>query len=124
MNKCIKLIQEITGDDYFPIIRFPGGSFNSGSYGTQKQEYKKLLAKSGIYHCDWNAMNGDAEGHSKSAEYLIEKTKSTSSGTNQVVLLMHDSTTKKNTVAALPDIIEYFISEGYTFSTLDKPILE
>jgi len=123
MNQCNDLINEIMGDSYFPIIRFPGGSYNSGTYGSQKQEYKKLLAENGIYHCDWNALNGDAEGSSKTPEQLLERTIESVAGQSQVVVLMHDTTTKKNTVKALPEIIEYFISEGYIFERLDRPVL-
>lgn len=119
---CAKLIQEITKDDYVPIMRLPGGSYNTGTYGEIKQEIIKTLSEKGIYHCNWNALSGDAEGSYKSKAQLVERVKSTSKGKNQVVVLMHDASNKKQTVLALPEIIEYFISEGYTFSRLDKPL--
>ncbi len=36
-----------------------------------------------------------------------------------VVILMHDAAAKQTTADALPMIIEYLISEGYTFHRLD-----
>ncbi|MBP3362037.1 MAG: polysaccharide deacetylase [Clostridia bacterium] len=121
-NKCSEQIKKVTGDDYFPIMRFPGGSFDAGSYGAAKQEYKTLLAQAGVYHCDWNALTGDAEGSPKTTEQMLERIKSSSKNKNQLVVLMHDANNKKQTAEALPKIIEYLISEGYTFSRLDKPI--
>lgn len=119
-NKTAELIKEITGDSYFPLVRFPGGSHNTGTYGEVKQKYKKLLADNGYYFCDWNALSGDAEGSYKTAEQLINRIKSTAEGKTQAVVLMHDAGNKKQTVEALPDIIEYFIKNGYSFSTLNR----
>ena len=119
---CAKLIQDITKEEYVPIMRLPGGSHNTGSYGEIKQELIELLAQNGVYHCNWNSLSGDAETSYKSKSQLINRVKSTSKGKNQVVVLMHDASTKKQTVEALPEIIEYFISEGYVFSRLDKPL--
>ncbi len=119
---CAELIQNVTKDDYVPLMRLPGGSYNSGSYGEIKQELIQLLSEKGIYHCNWNALSGDAEGSNKSKEQLIERIKSSSKDKNQVVVLMHDASNKKQTVEALPEIIEYYISEGYVFSRLDKPL--
>ena len=119
---CAKLIQDITKEDYTPVMRLPGGSHNTGTYGEIKQELIEILSQNGVYHCNWNALSGDAEGSYKSKAQLIQRVKSTSKGKNQVVVLMHDASTKKQTVEALPEIIEYFISEGYVFSRLDKPL--
>lgn len=117
-----ELIKNITGEDYFPIVRFPGGSHNIGTYGEAKQEYKKLLAENKFYYCDWNALSGDSEGSYKTVEQLVKRVKSSVNGKNQAVVLMHDAGNKKQTVEALPEILEYLISEGYEFSTLNKPL--
>lgn len=119
---CAKLIQDITKESYVPIMRLPGGSHNTGTYGEIKQEIIELLSQNGVYHCNWNALSGDAEASYKSKAQLVNRVKSTAKGKNQVVVLMHDASTKKQTVEALPEIIEYFISEGYVFSRLDKPL--
>jgi peptidoglycan/xylan/chitin deacetylase (PgdA/CDA1 family) len=39
-----------------------------------------------------------------------------------VIILCHDAATKQSTVAALPKIIEYLKSQGYTFKTLDQGV--
>ncbi len=121
-NKCAELIKEVTGDDYFPVMRLPGGSYRTGTYGDIKQELKVLLAENDIYHCDWNALSGDAEGSPKTKEQLLERIKSSSKGKNKIVVLMHDASSKKQTAEALPAIIEYLISENYHFSRLDEPM--
>lgn len=119
-NKTAELIQEITGESYFPLVRFPGGSHNTGTYGEAKQKYKALLAQNGYYYCDWNVLSGDAESSYKTPEQLINRIKKTTTGKNQIVVLMHDAGNKKQTAEALPAIIEYLIGEGYSFSTLNR----
>jgi peptidoglycan/xylan/chitin deacetylase (PgdA/CDA1 family) len=36
---------------------------------------------------------------------------------NSIILLMHDASDKTQTVEALPEIIQYYKNEGYTFKT-------
>ena len=43
-----------------------------------------------------------------------------SSGDSRVVILMHDSATKAETVKALPKIIEHYRSKGYSFGSLQN----
>lgn len=120
VQKTHELIQGITNDpDYPKVFRFPGGGYDAGSYGKKKQEYKKTLEQNGFRYCDWNALNGDAEGGSPSASQLVERVKSTAKR-DHIVVLMHDAAAKKTTAEALPQIIEYLISQGYTFKTLDQ----
>ena len=121
INKTVELIREVTGEEDYPkIFRFPGGGFNAGSYGAAKQDYKLVLKENGIRYCDWNALNGDAEGKKRTAEELAERVKKTTNGKEDVVILMHDASAKSTTADALPYVLEYLISEGYTFKTLDK----
>lgn len=115
------LICDITGKKNYPkIFRFPGGSYNSGSYGEQKQAYKETLEKNGYRFCDWNSLNGDAEYKSPTVETLLNRIKSSSSGKEDLIVLMHDSATKKINIKALPVIIEYLLENGYTFDTLNN----
>ena len=39
-------------------------------------------------------------------------------GDNSCCVLMHDLESKSTTVEALPQIIQYFIDQGYTFDVL------
>lgn len=122
IDRVHALITNLTGEaDYPKILRFPGGSFNAGSYAEIKQELKPLVAERGYRYCDWNALNGDAEsGKGFDPEQLVERLKKTASGKEDIVILMHDSATQSATAKALPDIIEYLMSEGYTFKRLDE----
>lgn len=122
INKCYETIKAVgNGEDPFRLVRFPGGSYKSSadSYSPVKQDCKAALKNNGFYYCDWNALNGDAEGKKKNASELLEYMKRNLDGEDNVVVLMHDAATKQATVDALPSIIEYFISEGYTFHRLD-----
>ena len=118
--ECDATIKSImNGEEPFKLIRFPGGSYNAGDHASEKQIYKKTLAENGFYYCDWNALNGDAEGRTKNAEQLLEYLKSNMEGYNNLIVLMHDASAKQATADALPSIIEYIASKGYTFHRLD-----
>ncbi len=44
---------------------------------------------------------------------------STSSNSNNIMILAHDTGAKNTTVSALPKIIEYYQSKGYSFKGID-----
>lgn len=122
VNECYETIKSVTGDEnIFKLVRFPGGSYNSSadSYAPVKQECKVTLREYGFYYCDWNALNGDAEGKTKNAQELFDYMLENLESQNNVVVLMHDAATKQATVESLPMIIEYFLDNGYTFHRLD-----
>lgn len=113
-DRTNNILKNILGENFHnTLFRFPGGSFEK-----YKEPYKELLAEKGYNYIDWNALNGDAEGKDVSAEKLIDNVKNTVKGKEDVVILMHDAAAKKNTVQALPHIIEYLKSEGYVFKVL------
>lgn len=118
---CEDKIRNITdGEEPFKLIRFPGGSYNAGDHAAEKQIYKETLRANGFYYADWNSLNGDAEGAKKDADGLYQYFLNSSSGYNNLVVLMHDAATKQATVDALPRIIEYLLQNGYTFKRLDE----
>ena len=78
------------------------------------------LEEAGYRHCDWNALNGDAEKASPSAEYVVSRLRKTVGDKEDVVILMHDAPAKGVTAKTLPEVIEYLIENGYEFDTLDK----
>ena len=119
IHKTESLIRNITGVEPFKLMRFPGGASNSGKYGTVKQSYKHLLQENGYYYADWNALNGDAEGSSRTPEQLLARIKETAKY-DKIVVLLHDASTKQTTAESLPAIIEYLKSNGYTFKRLDE----
>ncbi len=119
IEKVESLIREVTGEEPFKLIRFPGGGQNAGVYAAEKQQYKLLLQEKGYYFADWNALNGDAEGGTRSADQLVARLKATATQKN-IVVLMHDAADKKTTAEALPAIIEHLKSQGYLFRRLDE----
>lgn len=122
ISKTEELIKSVTDTDeeYYPLIRFPGGSYNAGTYKEQKQLIKEHLNALGYYHCDWNSLNGDAEGTRKDADGLFEYFKKNTNTNKNAVVLMHDAISKQATVDSLPKIIEYMKENGYTFLRLDE----
>jgi peptidoglycan/xylan/chitin deacetylase (PgdA/CDA1 family) len=120
IQSCYDKIKSVSnGEEPFKLIRFPGGSYNAGDHAAEKQVYKTLLAENGFYYCDWNSLTGDAEGATKDAAGLLEYLKSNMGGYNNLIVLMHDAATKQATADALPSVIEYIASQGYTFHRLD-----
>ncbi len=119
IKRTENLIRDTIGEDPFKLIRFPGGSYNSGKYADIKQQCKEVLKQNDYFHADWNCLTGDAEGGSKTPQQLLDRLKETLDGQSQAIILMHDTISKKNTVEALPAVMDYLISEGYTFDTLD-----
>lgn len=114
-------IEAATGGDHkFKLFRFPGGSYNAGDHAAEKQEYKELLRINGFFYVDWDSLTGDAEGKTKNAQELLEYLKSNLDTDSSTVILMHDAAAKTATAEALPLVIEYLLSEGYTFKRLDE----
>lgn len=114
-EKNDKLLKDVLGK-YFStrLIRCPGG-YMSWKGMEPLDEY---LEKNKMVSMDWTSLNGDAEGGRKNAQQLIDYAIKTSKGKEIVVLLMHDTYGKEETVKALPSIIQYFKDNGYEFKTL------
>lgn len=119
VTKTENTIRDITGEEPFKLIRFPGGSYNAGDHAAEKQTYKKVLQENGYYYADWNCLNGDAEASLRSVDELVAKVKSTATSKN-IVVLMHDAAAKTTTPEALGQIIEYLRAQGYEFKRLDE----
>ncbi len=119
IKKTEGIILNTVGEEgYVKVFRFPGGSFEES-----KDPQKNALASIGYKFLDWNALNGDAEAQNVPPETLLEKTKKSTSGMRNVVILMHDAATKQTTVDSLHSTIDYLISEGFQFRTLkDVPL--
>lgn len=121
INHSQEIIYKITDNKNYPkICRFPGGGYNSGTYGEVKQECKIKLEENGYRFCDWNALTGDAESANPTASGIISRLKKTVGEKEDVVILMHDAPAKGVTAKTLPDVLDYLIECGYQFDTLDK----
>lgn len=116
VTKGEEVLKTILGEDFETnILRFPGGSF-----GKKRLPFRERVKEEGYINVDWNALNGDAEALHIPAEVLIDRIKKTTENKDNTVVLMHDSNTKDTTAEALPRIISYLKSEGYSFKTLES----
>ena len=114
-EKNDKLLKDILGK-YFStrVIRCPGGYMSWKGM----EPLQRYLEENKMVSIDWTSLNADAEGKRKNAKELLDYTIKTSEGKEMVVLLMHDTYGKEETVKALPSIIKYFKDNGYEFKTL------
>lgn len=104
-------------------IRFPGGSSNTVSkkYNSKimSRLAKKVTEKGYIYY-DWNISSGDAESIEVSSKDIIKNSTNISEDMDYIILLFHDSASKKTTVESLDAIIRYYKDRGYVFKNIDK----
>ena len=114
-EKNDKLLKSILGENFTThVMRCPGGYMS----WKNMDPLKDYLNENKIASIDWNALNADAEGPKKNAQQLVDFAIKTAQGKEIVVLLMHDTYGKEETVKALPSIIKYFKDNGYEFRTL------
>lgn len=102
------------------FIRFPGGSSNeiSASYSSGiMTTLTQSVQENGYQYYDWNLSVGDGSEHT--TEEIIGYG-TADEGSENIMLLCHDSATKQTTVDALPSIIEHYQSLGYTFEAIDR----
>ncbi len=103
------------------IFRFPGGSNNTISKNYKKgimSELAQIMTDKGYTYFDWTFDSGDTSRYKNSKQDIINTVKTYLKGNGKYIILMHDL--KKNTLDALPEIIEYAKSRGYKFKTLDN----
>ncbi|MGL5379391.1 polysaccharide deacetylase family protein [Clostridium sp.] len=111
--KTEEVCKNILGENYSNrLFRFPGGSSDV------EDSLIKKVKGAGFISVDWNSLNGDAEKLNVSKETLIQNIKRHSEGKNKIVILMHDSINKKNTVDTLQDVIDYLREQGYEFKAI------
>lgn len=116
INKVGSAVRERIG--FFPtLIRFPGGSVNGYNAG-RADEFKQAATNQGWHFFDWNVSIGDSTQPPAPVEQLVENIKREAEGCNSANVLMHDSDFKPTTPEALPQIIEYFKSQGYSFDVI------
>jgi len=103
------------------IMRFPGGSSNHVSANYCTGVMTKLVVtveNEGYQYFDWNVDSRDAERFD--AAGILSSVKSSTKGTRKTnIVLMHDAGDKHETVKALPEVIEWGLANGYSFSNLN-----
>ncbi len=121
LQKISDVVKKETGIEA-KVIRFPGGSSNTVSMRYQKgimTSLTKLVEEKGYAYFDWNCSSGDASGNGIAASTLVRNIKEETKHLNgHIVVLMHDSQAKTTTVEALPEILQYFESRGFTFEVI------
>lgn len=117
-------VKSYTGADT-KIIRFPGGSSNTVSR-RYRNGIMSLLTKKveeiGFRYFDWDISSGDA-GNTKDTNQVYINVTSAIKPDKSNVVLMHD--VKSYSVDAVERIIEYGLSNGYTFAplTMESPVV-
>ena len=85
------------------------------------KDLKEDVTEKGFIYHDWNVDSTDASGINRDPELLIEKVKTGIKKKKVINILMHDTgKSKVTTVEALPDIIEYVLSQGYQIEPLTE----
>ncbi len=103
-NKIRDFLTEATG--VTPVIyRFPGGSSNTVS-ATDMDELCEYLNENGIHYFDWNVSSGDATSQTLSRDRIVANCLAGIYSHDDSVVLLHDTSAKYTTVAALPVILE------------------
>ena len=107
-------------------LRFPGGSTNTvsrrhGGKGLM-QQLKTEAEENGYRWVDWNVCAEDAVGGKPSADTIYRNVVRETGEQTHCVVLMHDSSTTRTTAEALPDIVQWYADNGYTFLTVAQAL--
>lgn len=113
------LIYDTTGVEP-TIYRYAGGSVNSYNKKTARAITDEMNRRGYTYY-DWNVDSGDAQ-HGSTAESIYQNVISQTTKYDKAIVLMHNSSVKKDTLDQLPRIIETLQSKGYRFAALDPTV--
>ena len=117
-NRTEIAIKNAIGDQTYNsrVFRFPGGT-SGGKYANIKAEAVNLLNQNNVAHLDWNALTADAAGLDNVND-MMNYVETTMGNKNSVVILMHDTGTKKSTYELLPQLIQALKEKGYVFENI------
>lgn len=102
------------------LLRAPGGTFSNFD-----AFYYYYLEQAGYVVTDWNVDSGDSKRPGVPAAEIVKNATNltyTSKTPNEIVVLMHDGVGHSETIKALPDIIQFYKSNGYSFASLTPDI--
>lgn len=123
MYRIFTMIREATG--VTPThFRMPGGSVNGYNYEVSQEIITEMLRR-GFIPYDWNISSGDASADGATADEILSNVLR-GTGNSRGIVLMHDSSAKYSTVAALRSVIWTLRDMGYSFDRLQAdtaPIL-
>ncbi len=117
LDKIRNLIYNETGvvPKYY---RFPGGSGNTIA-SLPMDEYISVLYSQGMEYYDWNVYGGDSSGNRLSPSDIVKNTLDGVDRRKTAVILLHDTGSRKNTVEALPGILEGLKERGLEIKAID-----
>ncbi|WP_027399732.1 polysaccharide deacetylase family protein [Anaerovorax odorimutans] len=118
-NKIYNLIYETTNVKP-EIFRFPGGSINIYNESIN-YEIVAEMTRRGFTYYDWNATGADAS-NSATANSILTNAVNSSGGKDKIIMLLHDSQNKGDTVEILPALIDSLKSKGYKFDKLTRNV--
>lgn len=120
LYKNFTYIWEATG--YKPeIMRFAGGSINSYNAGIYKSLVSDVTSRGFVYY-DWNVSTGDALSPMPEADEIVRNVLDNIDGRERVIILAHDTSSKLETIKAIPRIIEGVREAGFTFERLTPDV--
>ncbi|WP_114378102.1 polysaccharide deacetylase family protein [Paenibacillus prosopidis] len=98
------------------LFRAPGGTHSNFDQG-----YFDAMAAAGYQVHDWNVDSGDSKRRGVPASEIIATVKG-SKLADKLIVLLHDSAGHEESVKALPAIIKYYKSKGYSFAPLTDKV--
>lgn len=105
-------------------LRFPGGSTNTVShrYGGSDimTELVAQAEEKGYHWIDWNVCAEDATSAHPDADKILQNIQKDAEGRDVCVVLMHDTAATRETVKALPAILDWFSQQGYALCTVEQ----
>ena len=108
------------------VSALPGGDTSTVSrrYGGRglMQQLKEEVTAKGYAYVDWNVCAEDAVGGKPSAGTIFRNIVRETGEQTQCIVLMHDSATTRTTAEALPDIIQWYKDNGFTFLTVEQAV--
>jgi peptidoglycan/xylan/chitin deacetylase (PgdA/CDA1 family) len=112
VHQTDNLFQELLGVRS-KMVRAPGGTV-----GHFKADFFDRVHAEGFKLYQWTIDSGDSKSLRVQAETIIANVERELKKYNEAIILFHDSDTKKETVRALPVLIEYLRREGYDIRPL------
>ncbi|WP_019421304.1 polysaccharide deacetylase [Paenibacillus sp. OSY-SE] len=110
-----QIVEKIIG--YEPVlVRAPGGTIMNFD-----KQYFELMDKAGYLVYDWHVDSADSKRRGVPAREIVQAIKK-GALLPETVVLMHDGVGHDETVKALPDIIAFYKSKGYTFDVLSPEV--
>jgi peptidoglycan-N-acetylglucosamine deacetylase len=120
-KKAEEAYENVLGFKPPQIFRFPGGSSNQSSYQYGGKQFMPSLTvdvrEKGYTYVDWNVTSGDAGPESYNQAKLLENVVTGSEGKDFIIVLFHDVSTNEATATVLPEVIQYYQKNGFTFRT-------